>query len=617
MIPTDYDIIFAGGGTTACVVAGRLAAADNTLRILAYEPLHVQPGRYLFDLRAPGPDVFTVHHANPSAPLGGRILRVSSASCVGGGSSVNAMMYNRAPASDYDAWMHAGNPGWGAADLIPLAKEVETYQAGVVDSMHGSCGPIKVSYGGYETKVGRDFLVAAAGFPRGRHFTEDLNDFVTCDVYGRLPKYIDAETGRRSDAAHFYLYPQIHNPNLHIITEARANRVIFNGTRAVGIEYYANGTLHTAAAARLVVISAGAFCSPAILERQVKVFSPHPRSRSGIGAKHLLEKHGVQVVSDLPGVGQNYGGRMKLHWLPWLWMKTEVRYLIVHSITFIFCAAFEAEWKTNGRGLLATNGIDAGIKLRPNGQDLEQLGPAFTKRWETLLADAPDRYVALESYENSTGRSSRDIQRSVLHGACRSDNHFNTGPTRCRCTLSTGFVHICSVDAHTPLEITTALLESEEDIVLLRWAYKWSRELARRMDCYRGEHAAGHPAFGADSQALCREAEGPVDINAPEILYSMADDTAIDSFHRANVALIFHPMGTCAMKPREAFGVVDPSLNVYGVQNLKVADMSIAPSNVGANTYNTALIIGEKAASIIAAELGIRDVSRRWYNCRV
>lgn len=114
-------------------------------RLTKDEPLHVQPGRYLFDLRAPGPDVFTVHHANPSAPLGGRILRVSSASCVGGGSSVNgtisssglvyvmitdscllAMMYNRAPASDYDAWMHAGNPGWGAADLIPLAKEVGT-----------------------------------------------------------------------------------------------------------------------------------------------------------------------------------------------------------------------------------------------------------------------------------------------------------------------------------------------------------------------------------------------------------------------------------------------------------------------------------------------------------
>ncbi|KAJ7722633.1 GMC oxidoreductase-domain-containing protein [Mycena metata] len=553
MIPTDYDIIFAGGGTTACVVAGRLAAADNTLRILVVEngrltkdePLHVQPGRYLFDLRAPGPDVFTVHHANPSAPLGGRILRVSSASCVGGGSSVNAMMYNRAPASDYDAWMHAGNPGWGAADLIPLAKEVETYQAGVVDSMHGSCGPIKVSYGGYETKVGRDFLVAAAGFPRGRHFTEDLNDFVTCDVYG---------TGRRSDAAHFYLYPQIHNPNLHIITEARANRVIFNGTRAVGIEYYANGTLHTAAAARLVVISAGAFCSPAILER------------SGIGAKHLLEKHGVQVVSDLPGVGQNYGDHYAVT-PAYLTTENEVT---LAALALDEDGAFEAEWKTNGRGLLATNGIDAGIKLRPNGQDLEQLGPAFTKRWETLLADAPDRYVALMY------------------------------------PVSTGFVHICSVDAHTPLEITTALLErcvaplffsnplcfpidyrSEEDIVLLRWAYKWSRELARRMDCYRGEHAAGHPAFGADSQALCRESGRT------------------------------YSMGTCAMKPREAFGVVDPSLNVYGVQNLKVADMSIAPSNVGANTYNTALIIGEKAASIIAAELGIRDVSRRWYNCRV
>ncbi|KAJ7658846.1 glucose-methanol-choline oxidoreductase [Mycena polygramma] len=273
---TEYDIIFAGAGTTACVVAGRLAAADSTLRILLVEdgplakeiPLHVYPARYLQNMRDPDAETFTFHPTNPSVKLDGRSPTMSNANCVGGGSSVNAMFYNRVAASDYDDWMHAGNPGWGSADLIPLAKKLETYQAGVADSTHGSSGPIKVSYGGHETKVGMDSLVAASGFPRGRGFSEGMNDFSSCDVYRRLPKYIDAENGRRSDAAHLYLYPQAQNPNVRILDNARVNRILFNGdNRAVGIEYHTGDALLTACATRFVVISAGAVCSPAILER--------------------------------------------------------------------------------------------------------------------------------------------------------------------------------------------------------------------------------------------------------------------------------------------------------------------------------------------------------------
>ncbi|KAJ7714137.1 GMC oxidoreductase-domain-containing protein [Mycena metata] len=604
----EYDIIFAGGGTAACVAAGRLASADPSLRILIVENgpstkdnvTHVQPGRWVANLTNPRSETFTRHSADSSAKLNGRAPGATNAKCVGGAGSVNGMMYNRAPASDYDDWMRLGNPGWGSADLIPLAKKLETYQAGVVDFTHGTSGPIKVSYGGYETKTAVDFLSAAAAFPRGRSFTEDMNDFHTCDVYGRLPRYIDAETGRRSDTAHHYVYSQAHNPNLHIMDHARVNRVLFDAeNRAVGIEYQTGGAssaMLAVHALRLVVVSAGAYCSPAILER------------SGIGAREILEQHGISVVCDLPGVGQNY----KDH------PSGAPTYLASEDVVTLSALAedadgvFEAQWQRDGKGLLATNALEAGIKLRPNEKDLEQLTAAFAGHWKSFFADAIDKpTVCIFSF------AGHFFARPGAYGVA----YFMTYP------LATGSAHITSKDPFSPLAIDVALLNHDEDLLVLRWSYKWSRELARRMDSFRGECAAGHPKFAEDSQAKCGEANGPVEFSAPEIQYSAADDEAIDEFHRATgqsfkfggpriqtddnigaVETVWHALGTCAMRPREEFGVVDARLNVYGVTNLKVVDMSIAPLNVGANTYHTAILIGEKAAMLIGQELGISGV---------
>ncbi|KAJ7033595.1 GMC oxidoreductase-domain-containing protein [Mycena alexandri] len=595
---TDFDIIFVGGGTTACVAASRLAAADSNLRILILEnghhtkdnPTHTQPGRYRHTMAsavtAGTADTLTFHQGMPSANIDGRTPAVSSAKCVGGGSSINAMLYNRAPASDYDDWMHLGNAGWGSADLIPLAKKLETYQAGVTNSTHGSSGPIKISYGGLETKLGKDFLVAAAGFPRGRGFTEDMNDFTTCDAYGRLPKYIDATTGRRSDVAHFYLYPQRGNPNFHVLDHARVNRVLFNAENvAIGVEYQMESperAVLTANAARLVVLSAGAFGSPAILER------------SGVGAKDWLEQHDITVISDLPGVGENFNDHPAI-FAPYLVPQDGVT---LNNLSQDTDGLFETQWAHEGNGLMATNGLDAGIKVRPNAQDLQQLTPAFSTRWATFFADVPDKYVVFVApFSAHFGANSPTTTHAIFNIL-----YFVPYP------MSTGAVHITSACPFAPLAVNTGLLDRNEDLVILRWAYKWSREITRRMDSYRGEYADEHPVFPDGSQATCRVEGGPINIAAPEIEYSTADDDAIDAYHRQKVGLGWHSLGTCAMKPRDASGVVDSRLSVYGVKNLKVADMSIAPLNVGANTNNTALIIGEKAAILIAEDLGINGV---------
>lgn len=148
--------------------------------------------------------------------------------------------------------------------------------------------------------------------------------------------------------------------------------------------------------------------------------------------------------------------------------------------------------------------------------------------------------------------------------------------------------------------------KGDVDIKKHVWAYKISREMVRRMGIYRGELPSGHPRFAADSKAAVQPvADGPVEPNAPRIEYTPEDDAAIEESVREIVGTTWHSLGTAKMAPREEKGVVDPNLNVYGVTGLKVADLSIPPENVGANTNNTALMIGEKAADIITRELGI------------
>ncbi|CAK5267117.1 unnamed protein product [Mycena citricolor] len=584
----SFDIIFAGGGTTACVIAARLSAAVPSLSILIVEdgpdtldsPMHLQPALFIENMRNPASPTMQFHGTRDAS---GKLSSVNHGRCVGGSSVINAMIYNRAAASDYDDWARAGNPGWGAEDLIPLAKKLETYQGKIVNDTHGSSGPIQVSPA-RALGLGADFLDAAAAYPRGRSFTDDLNGFGPVDVYGRWPKYIDGPSGRRSDAANTCLYPRLGTTasNIRIISRARVSAVLFDGSTAVGVEYHSRdpGTVHRVGASKMVVISAGAFCSPAILER------------SGVGQQARLELLGVPVVAEIPGVGENYNDHIGA--APSYF--ADESQLTLDGVLENLSATGDAE-----RGVVASNGFDAGIKLRPNDSDLEVLGPGFQPRWESFFMDAPDKSVLVAI-----------LAAMSLQAVLQKSDHESGSTTVFSLTYylcypgSAGSVHATSTDPYAALDIATHLLTKEEDVLALRWGYKWTRELVRRMASFHSEVPASHPHFADTSaaKAILLD-ERHVGAQAPEIQYSAEDDRAIDAYHRAVGAATWHGLGTCAMKPKAAGGVVDARLNVYGTARLKVADMSIAPSNVLANTYNTALIIGEKAALIIAEDLGV------------
>lgn len=598
-----YDIIFAGGGASACVTAGRLAKADPTLKILILEagpltqemPDHIQPARYFSNLVLPS-ETFTWHASKPSPSLAGRSVVVPTGRCLGGGSSVNFAMYTRAAASDYDDWESVyNNPGWGSRHLIPLLMKAEAFQTGGDPATHGTSGPIKASFADKEINVGTQYLAVASQYDKERGFTEDVNSFFTCNAYGKWPRYVNITNGRRSDVPHSYIYNQSGNINLKILERRRVVRVIFENNRAVGVEHVSDlvgrskgvGEPAVSYASRLVVVSAGAFGSPAILER------------SGIGAPDVLRKNNVPQVVDLPGVGEHYMDH-NLIFTPYFASEDADTLDAIFRGSNEEIEPFATRWLHDGKGLMSHNGIDAGIKIRPNREDLKEIGPEFETRWKSYFENAPDKPVmwmgTLAAYAGINPAAPRRKYFTV--------GYYTEYP------VSTGRVHITSgIDAYGKLEFEPGYLDHAADLGVLRWAYKKARELARRMDLYRGEFVLGHPEYPKGSKAASNGSAQPVEISSPDIIYTTEDNEAIDQYHRKTVETSWHSIGTCAMKAREKGGVVDSRLNVYGVQNLKVADCSIAPSNVGANTYNTALAIGEKAAVIIAEDLGIKGVS--------
>lgn len=172
---------------------------------------------------------------------------------------------------------------------------------------------------------------------------------------------------------------------------------------------------------------------------------------------------------------------------------------------------------------------------------------------------------------------------------------------------SRGHMHITGPEVTDPLDFDVGFFTDAGDVDLKKqvWAYKKSREMMRRTAMYRGELAIGHPQFPAGSPAACVETEEALGEGVENVVYSPEDDAAIETWLRENIGTTWHSLGTCKMAPREKNGVVGPNLDVHGVKGLKIADMSIPPQNVGANTNNTALVIGEKAADIIIRELGL------------
>ncbi|MCJ1335847.1 hypothetical protein MMC09_001121 [Bachmanniomyces sp. S44760] len=623
----EYDIVIAGGGTAACVIAGRLARADPDLSILIIEggknnlddPTVRNPAIYLSHL-APTSQTALFYKANVSQHLGGREAIVPCGGILGGGSSINFMMYTRGQACDYDSW---NTKGWGYENLLPYMKKLETYDVDDPEadkSVHGYDGPIHVSRGTHAPKGPEDDFLASAkalGIPE----ITDLQDFKSCEGFSRWAKYISRD-GLRQDAAHTYIHPLMSSgaaPNLHLQLESKVIRILFDSSkRATGVEFQHTGsyapsislskpTTKQARARKMVIIASGALGTPSILER------------SGVGNKDLLQKLDIPIISDLPGVGENYQDHHLILYPYKTSLRPDETIDGILSGKVDFAKAVESKDK-----MLGWNAIDMCSKLRLSDPEVQSLGPEFSSLWGRDFAHQPSKPFMLmgvissflgdhstlpppdEQAEGSTTTTEKESQQYATMGA------YTAYP------YSRGSIHITTRDLSAPASFDTGFLSDPQgaDLKAQVWAYKKQRELYRRTNAYRGELALGHPEFppgsnaalhtGALSSAGGKGFKTISDRKAiPPIEYSAADDHAIESHVRNNLNTTWHSMGTCKMAPREQGGVVDPLLNVYGTQGLKLADLSIAPENVGANTNNTALLVGEKAADVILGELGV------------
>lgn len=172
---------------------------------------------------------------------------------------------------------------------------------------------------------------------------------------------------------------------------------------------------------------------------------------------------------------------------------------------------------------------------------------------------------------------------------------------------SHGYIHITGRNINDEVDLKTGILSEPSgfDLAMAMWLYKKQREVVRRLDVYRGEYAPLHPPFAADSDAACAKRDGPLPPDVKDIVYTAEDNAVLKQWVRGSLAQNWHGSGTCKMASLNDGGVVNPDLGVHGVEGLKIADLSVVPVNVAANTANLAFAIGEKAADIFARELNM------------
>ncbi|WP_035656353.1 GMC family oxidoreductase N-terminal domain-containing protein, partial [Bradyrhizobium sp. STM 3809] len=287
----EFDYIVVGAGSAGCVLANRLSSdGRHTVLLLEAGPkdtniwIHVPLGYgKLFKEKT----VNWMYQTEPEPGLDGRSVFQPRGKVLGGSSSINGLLYVRGQHEDYDRWRQRGNIGWGYDDVLPYFKRAENQSRGA-DTYHGTGGPLPVSDWRHEDPLSEAFVKAAV--ETGLPFNGDFNG---ASQEGAGFFQTTTRRGRRASSAVSYLRPALGRSNLHVETDALAQRLLFEGRRASGVTFSQRGRQRTARARKEILVSSGAYNSPQLLQL------------SGIGPADLLKQHGIDVVLDAPGVGSD------------------------------------------------------------------------------------------------------------------------------------------------------------------------------------------------------------------------------------------------------------------------------------------------------------------------
>ena len=346
----EFDYIVVGAGSAGCVLANRLTAnGKHSVLLLEAGPedthlwIHVPLGYgKLFKEKA----VNWMYQTEPEPGLDGRTIFQPRGKVLGGSSSINGLLYLRGQHEDYDRWRQRGNAGWGYDDVLPYFKKAEDQQRGG-NEFHGVGGPLPVSDWRHADPLSEAFVVAAAesGIPTNPDFNgatqEGAGFFQTT-----------TRRGRRASTAYSYLRPARSRSNLHVETEALAQRILFDGRRAVAVEYRQGTNVKTARARREILVSSGAYNSPQLLQL------------SGVGPADLLQKYGVGVVLDMQGVGNDLQDHLQVRMVMRCAQKITLNDIVNHPVRRVLAGARYAAFRT-GPLTIAAGTSGAFFKTNP------------------------------------------------------------------------------------------------------------------------------------------------------------------------------------------------------------------------------------------------------------
>ncbi|NRB17351.1 MAG: choline dehydrogenase [Rhodobacteraceae bacterium] len=542
----NADYVIVGAGSAGCALAYRLSEAGHQVQVIEHGgsdagPLIQMPAALSYPMNMSLYD--WGYKSQPEPHLGGRQLVTPRGKVIGGSSSINGMVYVRGHAGDYDHWAESGAQGWSYADVLPYFKRMETWhhggQGGDAD-WRGTDGPLHISRGPRNNPLHSAFVEAGrqAGYP----VTDDYNGHQQ-EGFGPMEQTV--YKGRRWSAANAYLRPALQRPNC-TLTRAFVRRVVIEQGRAVGVEVERGGKIEVIRANREVILSASSLNSPKLL------------MLSGIGPAQHLAEHGIELVADRPGVGQNLQDHLELY----LQMACSQPITLFKHWNLFSKALIGAQWLFTKTGLGASNQFESA---------------AFIRSRQGI--DYPDiQYHFLPMAVRYDGQAAAEGHGFQAH----------VGPMR---SSSRGAVTLASSDPKDAPNILFNYMSCEQDWVDFRKCIRLTREI-----------------FG-------QEAFKPYVKHEIQPGIELQSDDELDSFIREHVESAFHPCGTCRMGAADDMtSVVDPECRVIGVDGLRVADSSIFPRITNGNLNGPSIMTGEKAADHILDRPLSASNAEPWYH---
>ncbi|MBY6004993.1 choline dehydrogenase [Salipiger bermudensis] len=525
------EYVIVGAGSAGCAMAYRLAEAGKRVLVIEHGgsdagPLIQMPGALSYPMNMKRYD--WGFQSEPEPHLGGRRLATPRGKVIGGSSSINGMIYVRGHARDFDHWRDQGADGWGYADVLPYYQRQENWHDGGHGgdpAWRGSDGPLHVSRGRRDNPLTQAFVEAGqqAGYP------------VTADYNGQQqegfgPYDMTVWQGERFSAAKAYLRPALKRENCDLV-RAFARRVVIEEGRAVGVEVERGGKIEVIRAEAEVILAASSLNSPKLL------------MLSGIGPAAHLAEHGIDVVADRAGVGQNLQDHLELY----IQAAASQPVSLYKYWNLLGKAYVGARWLFTKTGPGATNQFEsAGFIRSEAGVDYPDIQYHFLP-----IAVRYDGQVAAEG-----------------HGF-----QAHVGPMR---SPSRGEVTLRSADPKDPPRILFNYMAHEKDWSDFRKCIRLTREIFAQ-DAFK-PYYKHEIQPGADVQS----------------------DDELDDFIRQHVESAYHPCGTARIgRADDPMAVVDPETRVIGVDGLRLADSSIFPRITNGNLNAPSIMVGEKASDHI------------------